>query len=108
MMLHVKSGRKTSGWLFPDESGLKPMDLHNLCQRKLKPAFAEKGLEWKGLYSSVEAWRHTLPNKEAFWMHRLCCATRILPSRLYAKLTAGGRLRAIKFLEAGVEVVNMQ
>ena len=57
---NTKSGKKASGWVFPGERSSRsqrlgredhPMDLRNLCQRKLKQAVIAAGFEWKGLYA---------------------------------------------------------
>jgi integrase len=46
-----KSGNPTEGWVFPNRSGDKPVDLHNLNALTIKPMLKAAGVAWKGLYA---------------------------------------------------------
>ena len=45
-----KSGKKTEGWVFPNQKG-KPIDLRSVISRTIVPTLAEKKIEWKTLYA---------------------------------------------------------
>ena len=110
--LHSKSGKKTSGWVFPGErSGRnlalgregKPIDLRNLGQRKLKQAVRAAGFPWYGLYAfrrGLATHLNSLGDIVAA-QSMLRHATPDTTEQFYAKLTAADKLRAIKFLESG-------
>lgn len=100
--LHAHATVKT-GWLFPGELGKKPIDLHNLYSREMKPAFVEKGLDWRGLYAFRRGAATHLKGlgdvmgAQALLRHAHPNTT----EQHYAKLTSADQMRAVKFLEDG-------
>jgi integrase len=104
---HKKAGGRREGWVFPGERSKrfkeKPMDLRNLCQRKIKHAVIAAGFNWYGLYAfrrgvaTHATQQGSILDAQALLRHKNPDTT----EQAYAKLTAGGRLRAVKFLEAG-------
>jgi integrase len=101
---NLKSGRKKTGWLFSDESGKKPIDLHNLYKRKLVPAVQEEGFPWYGLYAfrrGLATHLNSLGDIVAA-QSMLRHAHPDTTEKHYAKLTAGDKIRALKYLEAGL------
>lgn len=95
----------TDGWLFPDESGKKPFDLHNLYQKKMKAAFIDAGFAWYGLYGfrrGVATVINTSGNvlaAQSLLRHKNPHTT----ENYYAKFTAGQKQEAVKLLEAATK-----
>jgi integrase len=47
----AKSGSPTSGWLFPNRSGDRPINLRDLQRKVIRPAVEKAKLTWKTLYA---------------------------------------------------------
>jgi integrase len=46
----AKSAAPSKGWVFPNRSG-SPMDIRELCRRRIRPILTLKNIPWKGLYA---------------------------------------------------------
>src|SRR5438552_4052845 len=51
-----KSGASTTGWLFPNERGTRPINLRDRARNNIKPVLEKAGVEWKGYHAG----RHCL------------------------------------------------
>jgi integrase len=47
----AKSGNRSEGWLFPNRSGEKPVNLRDLQRKVMRPAIEKAGHKWKTLYA---------------------------------------------------------
>lgn len=50
LLWREKSGSPLHGWVFPNKKG-GPMEIREFCRRRIRPRFAAKKIEWKGLYA---------------------------------------------------------
>jgi integrase len=103
-----KSGKKTEGWLFPNQKG-KPVDLRSVISRTIVPTLAEKKIEWKTLYAGrrgaatilTQLTGDALAAKELLRHKNLAVTT-----DKYVKAIPEALLKGIKLLENASGVSN--
>lgn len=48
---HRQSGKPEAGWLFPNRTAERPVNLRDLARNYIKPVLAEAELQWKGYHA---------------------------------------------------------
>jgi integrase len=48
---HKRSGKPAAGWLFPNRTNTRPINLRDMARNHIKPILADAGVEWKGYHA---------------------------------------------------------
>jgi len=106
---HVKSGNPTTGWVFPNEKGDRPINLRDRARNHIIPMLEKAGIEWKAFHAGrhclgtllTELTGTTLASKEA-----LGHATQAITDIFYTHKTENTQTNAFGLLEAAVDAID--
>lgn len=104
-----QSGEPTTGWVFPNETGKRPINLRDRARNVIIPTLKKASIRWRGYHAGRHAFGtyltgltgNALAAKEG-----LGHSTQIVTESFYVGVTDNTLINAVQKLSAAVEVVK--